>query len=124
MSSCCEDARNDPAVGVIILTGAAQHFQAGCRVGVHWLSAARCAGKGTKAFCSGGDQGVRGHGGYVGADQLPRLNVLELQVRGAAAAAPVPARHCLSWCSEGCTCTCEPSPTITCRPRSGASPSR
>lgn len=36
-------------------------------------------GEGDKAFCSGGDQNVRGHGGYVGTDQVPRLNVLDLQ---------------------------------------------
>lgn len=36
-------------------------------------------GEGGKAFCSGGDQSVRGHGGYVGADEVPRLNVLDLQ---------------------------------------------
>jgi naphthoate synthase len=36
-------------------------------------------GEGGKAFCSGGDQSVRGHGGYVGGDTLPRLNVLDLQ---------------------------------------------
>lgn len=50
------DARDDSSIGVIILTGA-----------------------GGKAFCSGGDQSVRGHGGYVGDDQVPRLNVLDLQ---------------------------------------------
>jgi naphthoate synthase len=49
-------AHQDDHVGVIILTGA-----------------------GDKAFCSGGDQKVRGHGGYVGDDGVPRLNVLELQ---------------------------------------------
>jgi naphthoate synthase len=49
-------ARDDSKIGVIILTGA-----------------------GGKAFCSGGDQKVRGHGGYVGDDQIPRLNVLDLQ---------------------------------------------
>jgi naphthoate synthase len=37
------------------------------------------SGEGGKAFCSGGDQSVRGHGGYLGADQVPRLNVLDLQ---------------------------------------------
>jgi naphthoate synthase len=37
------------------------------------------AGEGEKAFCSGGDQKVRGHGGYVGDDEIPRLNVLDLQ---------------------------------------------
>lgn len=50
-------ARDDAKIGVIILTGA-----------------------GTKAFCSGGDQKVRGDGGYVGSDDnIPRLNVLDLQ---------------------------------------------
>jgi naphthoate synthase len=37
------------------------------------------AGEGDDAFCAGGDQKVRGHGGYVGDDQIPRLNVLDLQ---------------------------------------------
>ena len=50
------DARDDADVGVIVLTG-----------------------EGHEAFCSGGDQRVRGHGGYVGADGIPRLNVLDLQ---------------------------------------------
>lgn len=50
------DAREDPEVGVIILTGA-----------------------GDLAFCSGGDQRVRGSEGYVGKDGVPRLNVLDLQ---------------------------------------------
>ncbi len=36
-------------------------------------------GEGGKAFCSGGDQSIRGHGGYVGSDTTPRLNVLDLQ---------------------------------------------
>ena len=36
-------------------------------------------GAGTEAFCSGGDQSVRGEGGYVGTDKVPRLNVLDLQ---------------------------------------------
>ncbi|MCT4778584.1 MULTISPECIES: 1,4-dihydroxy-2-naphthoyl-CoA synthase [Exiguobacterium] len=49
-------ARDDKEVGVIILTG-----------------------EGDQAFCSGGDQKVRGHGGYVGDDEIPRLNVLDLQ---------------------------------------------
>jgi naphthoate synthase len=38
-------------------------------------------GEGGKAFCSGGDQSVRGHGGYVGEDTVPRLNVLDLQMQ-------------------------------------------
>jgi naphthoate synthase len=49
-------AHQDDTMGAIILTGA-----------------------GDKAFCSGGDQKVRGAGGYVGEDGVPRLNVLELQ---------------------------------------------
>ena len=36
-------------------------------------------GEGGKAFCSGGDQSVRGEGGYIGSDAVPRLNVLDLQ---------------------------------------------
>lgn len=58
LSMCFADARDDPQVGVIILTGA-----------------------GDLAFCSGGDQSVRGKGGYVGADGVPRLNVLDLQIQ-------------------------------------------
>lgn len=55
-------AREDAEVGVIILTGA-NHGQ----------------GEEKEAFCSGGDQSVRGNGGYVGEDNIPRLNVLDLQ---------------------------------------------
>jgi len=36
-------------------------------------------GEGDEAFCSGGDQGVRGDAGYVGMDGVPRLNILDLQ---------------------------------------------
>jgi naphthoate synthase len=49
-------AREDGSIGVVILTG-----------------------EGKEAFCSGGDQKVRGHAGYIGADGMPRLNVLDLQ---------------------------------------------
>lgn len=38
-------------------------------------------GEGGRAFCSGGDQTVRGDGGYVGNDGVPRLNVLDLQMQ-------------------------------------------
>lgn len=38
-------------------------------------------GEGDKAFCSGGDQNVKGVGGYVGNDGVPRLNVLDLHKR-------------------------------------------
>jgi 1,4-dihydroxy-2-naphthoyl-CoA synthase len=37
-------------------------------------------GKGTEAFCSGGDQAVRGKHGYVGSDNIGRLNILDVQV--------------------------------------------
>jgi naphthoate synthase len=56
MSRAFADARDDAEIGVIILTGA-----------------------GKDAFCAGGDQKVRGTGGYVGSDGVPRLNVLDLQ---------------------------------------------
>ena len=36
-------------------------------------------GAGDKAFCSGGDQNVKGKGGYIGKDGVPRLNVLDVQ---------------------------------------------
>ena len=51
-------ARDDPEVGVIILTGA-----------------------GDEAFCSGGDQRIRGDDGYRDAHGVGRLNVLDLQVQ-------------------------------------------
>ena len=53
-----ERVRNDPDVGCAILTG-----------------------EGTEAFCSGGDQRVRGDDGYVGPDGVGRLNVLDLQIQ-------------------------------------------
>jgi len=56
MQTAFADARDDPDIGVVILTG-----------------------QGRDAFCSGGDQRVRGKGGYVGGDGVPRLNVLDLQ---------------------------------------------
>ena len=56
LSDAFNAAREDPEIGVIILTGA-----------------------GDQAFCSGGDQRIRGEAGYVGDDGVPRLNVLDLQ---------------------------------------------
>jgi naphthoate synthase len=53
-----ERARSDPTVGVIVLTG-----------------------EGPYAFCSGGDQRIRGDDGYVGDDGIGRLNVLDLQIQ-------------------------------------------
>ncbi|MBZ0207734.1 MAG: 1,4-dihydroxy-2-naphthoyl-CoA synthase [Flavobacteriales bacterium] len=38
-------------------------------------------GEGDKAFCSGGDQNVKGRGGYIGADGVPRLNILDMHRR-------------------------------------------
>ncbi|MBZ0316564.1 MAG: 1,4-dihydroxy-2-naphthoyl-CoA synthase [Anaerolineae bacterium] len=48
-------------------------------VGVVLLTGNGPATDGKYAFCSGGDQKVRGHAGYVGDDGVARLNVLELQ---------------------------------------------
>ena len=53
--------RDDRDIGVVLFTGVGP------------------AADGGYAFCSGGDQSVRGDGGYVGEDGLPRLNVLDLQ---------------------------------------------
>jgi naphthoate synthase len=57
------DAASDTQTGVILLTGAGPHTD------------------GKYAFCSGGDQKIRGEqkGGYIGKDGVPRLNVLDLQ---------------------------------------------
>ena len=51
-----EDAHMDADIGVVLLTGSGQ-----------------------RAFCTGGDQRVRGEGGYIGDDGVPTLNVLPLQ---------------------------------------------
>ena len=63
MLDAFRDAANDTGTGVVLLTGAGPHTD------------------GKYAFCSGGDQKIRGEqkGGYVGKDGVPRLNVLELQ---------------------------------------------
>jgi naphthoate synthase len=58
LSRAFELARDDPEVGVIIFTG-----------------------EGTEAFCSGGDQRIRGSDGYRDAQGIGRLNVLDLQVQ-------------------------------------------
>lgn len=55
------DAREDTSIGVVLFTGAGPHSD------------------GKYAFCAGGDQSVRGHGGYVDEAGMPRLNVLDLQ---------------------------------------------
>ncbi|MBE9040870.1 1,4-dihydroxy-2-naphthoyl-CoA synthase [Oscillatoriales cyanobacterium LEGE 11467] len=55
------DAREDTQIGVVLLTGAGPHTD------------------GKYAFCSGGDQSVRGKAGYVDDAGVPRLNVLDLQ---------------------------------------------
>jgi naphthoate synthase len=49
------------------------------RIGVVLFTGAGPAADGGWAFCAGGDQSVRGDGGYVDEDGLPRLNVLDLQ---------------------------------------------
>jgi len=55
------DAREDQTIGVVLLTGAGPSTD------------------GKYAFCSGGDQRIRGDQGYIGGDGVPRLNVLDLQ---------------------------------------------
>ena len=58
LSSAFDRARDDPRIGVVVLTG-----------------------EGPLAFCSGGDQRVRGDDGYVDERGVGRLNVLDLQVQ-------------------------------------------
>lgn len=55
MKKAFEISRENPEIGVVILTG-----------------------EGEEAFCSGGDQSVRGEGGYVDAKGVPRLNILDV----------------------------------------------
>jgi naphthoate synthase len=62
MIDAFRDAWDDTSIGVVLLSGEGPSPKDG-----GW------------AFCSGGDQRVRGDAGYVGADGVPRLNVLELQ---------------------------------------------
>ena len=58
ISQALSFCREDPKIRVVLLTGA-----------------------GDKAFCSGGDMHVKGRGGYVGDDGVPRLNVLDVQMQ-------------------------------------------
>ncbi|HEX6675105.1 MAG TPA: 1,4-dihydroxy-2-naphthoyl-CoA synthase [Actinomycetes bacterium] len=58
LSDAFERARDDPGVGVVVLTG-----------------------EGPEAFCSGGDQRIRGEDGYVDEQGIGRLNVLDLQIQ-------------------------------------------
>src|SRR5919106_6170032 len=58
LSDAFNVARDDPGIGVVIFTG-----------------------RGPEAFCSGGDQRVRGDDGYVDDKGIGRLNVLDLQVQ-------------------------------------------
>ena len=53
--------RDNPRIGVVLFTGAGP------------------AADGAWAFCAGGDQSVRGDGGYLDDEGMPRLNVLDLQ---------------------------------------------
>ena len=56
------DAREDPTIGVVLLSGEGPSPK-----------------DGGYAFCSGGDQRARGHQGYMDDDGVPRLNILEVQ---------------------------------------------
>ena len=58
LADAFERARDDPGVGVVVLTG-----------------------EGPEAFCSGGDQRIRGDDGYVDDQGIGRLNVLDLQIQ-------------------------------------------
>jgi naphthoate synthase len=66
MQDAFDICRTNSSIGVVILTG-----------------------EGKEAFCSGGDQRVRGNEGYVGGDGVPRLNVLDLQKQIRALPKPV-----------------------------------
>lgn len=77
METALADARDDENIGVIILTG-----------------------QGKDAFSSGGDQKVRGNGGYVGGDGVPRLNVLDFQRQIRTCPKPVIAMVA-GWCVGG-----------------------
>lgn len=61
MIQAFNDAREDTSIGVVLLTGA------------------NPAPDGKYAFCAGGDQKIRGDGGYISENGIPRLNVLDLQ---------------------------------------------
>ncbi len=61
MHAALLDAREDRKIGVVLLTGAGP------------------AKDGKYAFCAGGDQSVRGHGGYIDEAGVPRLNILDVQ---------------------------------------------
>ncbi len=61
LHNALQDAHEDPEIGVVLLTGEGP------------------AKDGKYAFCSGGDQKVRGDKGYVGTDGVPRLNILDVQ---------------------------------------------
>ena len=61
MYDAFSDAREDQGIGVVLLTGAGPHTD------------------GKYAFCSGGDQKIRGKAGYIDKGGVPRLNVLDLQ---------------------------------------------
>lgn len=56
LKDALEICREEPQIGVIVLTG-----------------------EGKDAFCAGGDQKVRGSAGYIGSDGVPRLNILDVQ---------------------------------------------
>lgn len=62
--------RESQDICVVILTGAPSEHKEG-QSEEEWLR--------TQAFCAGGDIHVKGRGGYVGSDGVPRLNVLDVQ---------------------------------------------
>ena len=70
ISDALRICREDPAICVVVLTGAHSPRLEG-QTDEAYLK--------TEAFCSGGDMHVKGRGGYVGGDGVPRLNVLDVQ---------------------------------------------
>ena len=85
MSDALRICREEADIDVIVITGA-----------------------GDKAFCSGGDQNVKGRGGYIGKDGVPRLSVLDVQKQIRSIPKPVIAAvtvllsvagMCFTWCA-------------------------
>ena len=85
MSDALRICREEADIDVIVITGA-----------------------GDKAFCSGGDQNVKGRGGYIGKDGVPRLSVLDVQKQIRSIPKPVIAAvngfaivvdTCCMWCA-------------------------
>ncbi len=78
MSDALRICREEADIDVIVITGA-----------------------GDKAFCSGGDQNVKGRGGYIGKDGVPRLSVLDVQKQIRSIPKPITGAGDKAFCSGG-----------------------